>query len=148
MKLPRFGMKNNLEKSGFRGKPDFCAFFRPLVHNSQQIFTKFGFTESSVKWCKKFWKKPDSKIFWIFSKMVSTRYFMIINCFSFFEIPIFKATASILLFGGKMKLRDHVRPDRSVNLQDGQWEECARSAHVHEFCIIYSLIAFLLSWSL
>ena len=46
-------------------------------------------------------KKPDSKIFRIFSKMDSLRYFVIIKCFSFFEIPIFKTTVAILLFGGK-----------------------------------------------
>ena len=36
-------------------------------------------------------KKPDSKIFRIFSKMNFLRYFVIIKCFSFFNITIFKA---------------------------------------------------------
>ena len=36
-------------------------------------------------------KKPDSKIFRIFSKMNFWRYFMIIKCFSFFNLAIFKA---------------------------------------------------------
>ena len=70
--------------------------------------------------------------------MVSIGYFMIIKSFSFFEIPIFKATVAILLFRGKiLKLRDRVRPapDGSVNLPDGQREECARSAHVREFIL-------------
>ena len=47
MKLPRFRTKKIPEKSGFREKKTgFCTFFRPLAYNSQQIFIKFGFTES------------------------------------------------------------------------------------------------------
>ena len=46
-------------------------------------------------------KNPDSKISRIFSEMDLLRNFMIIKCFSFFEIPINKDTVAILLFGGK-----------------------------------------------
>ena len=53
--------------------------------------------------------------------MVSVCYFMIIKCFSFFEIPIFKATVAILQFGGKI-LKFSNLFNGSVNLPDGQRE--------------------------
>ena len=40
-------------------------------------------------------KKPDSKIFRIFSKMDFSWYFVIIKCFSFFNITIFKAAMAV-----------------------------------------------------
>ena len=71
-------------------------------YNSQHNFIKFSFPESAshvecIDW-KKFrknpdsGKKPDSKIFRIFSKMIFSRNFVIIKCFYFFNITIFKAT--------------------------------------------------------
>ena len=86
--------------------------------NSQQIFIKFRFPESTWNYPSLGWKKsgkiripgekpdfcaffripekkPDSWIFQILSEMVFIRYFMIIKCCSFFEIPIFKATVAI-----------------------------------------------------
>ena len=49
--------------------------------------------------------------------MVSMCYFMIIKCFSYFKIPIFKATVAILLFGGNiLKLRDRVRDFLTENI--------------------------------
>ena len=46
---------------------------------------------------------------------------MIIKCFSFFEIPIFKATVAILQFGSKI-LKFSNLLDGFVNLPDGQRE--------------------------
>ena len=75
-------------------------------YNSQHNFIKFSFPESAshvecIDW-KKFrknpdsGKKPDSKFFRIFSKMIFSRNFVIIKCFSFFNIIIFKAAMVFL----------------------------------------------------
>ena len=75
-------------------KPEFCvSFFGHLAYNSQQIFVKFGFPDHPLdNMVQKIPENPDSgktRLFRIFSEMVSMRYFMITKCFfSFFEIPI------------------------------------------------------------
>ena len=119
--------------------------------NSQQIFIKFRFPESTWNYPSLGWKKsgkiripgekpdfcaffripekkPDSWIFQILSEMVFIRYFMIIKCCSFFEIPIFKATVAILLFGGKIlksPWRIHESPRRTTR---GRAREARMSA--------------------
>ena len=82
--------------------------------NSQRIFIKFGFPESpwnspGLDWKKirknpDSGKKPDSKIFRIFSKIIFSRNFVIIKCFPFLDIIIFKAAMVFLKIGMKKSL--------------------------------------------
>ena len=126
---PGLGWKKIRKNPDSGKKTGLLCLFPTFGLQFSTNFYRFWFSRvlrsPRITWCKKFRKNPDSGenpdsiFFRIFSKMDSLRYFVIIKCFSFFEIPIFKATVAILLFGCKI-LKSPRRTTRG------------RSAHVRE----------------